>query len=1310
MHMPTPPWRGTGILNPRAARDERDPYDRMRAMRPGQTQDFRDVYSDQRIMPADANRPHLLSYRAWYRVSLAAGILAALLFWGAFSMLEWMALRLVHRHDPVKISMLGCLGWTGSIDLVKFGMMILICAVVTGALGFVANRRITAYNRSIDHADLSQHADSSHIQLPKEVAGNYLPFPNAGAHSGIVANGIVSCMMISNKGLSKTRQTRFRDQDEYDRDGDVVAYEGSPILDADGDPVQRSVPMVDTRFADELWDASGLPRDPDLRKRFDPTDMPYGRKGDDGATLDTWADLINADWEYPDYETQRPGGVYMVSDEPINTTLLAMTRAGKGQTYIEPMIDIWSREKHHRNMVVNDPKGELLHKFFVPLVKRGFEVNSFNLMLPSKTDIYNPIWMAADAARKGDTQKCSSYITAISEVFFPVSDKTDDPMWPNAAANAFKRSCYGLIDYYLEEEAELVADARAQGRTLADISEDIDKLWGHVTLYNCYEYFVTLASQKMENPIVALNKEVQKHPPETDEERMRVAERTAEATRKAAPWKDAPRADMLTLYFNATRMLPKNSIRGMLNDADDSLRSMAGSDKTISSVYGIALTAMIFFTDPTIRTLTSGRPSQTLDLASLSFPRRINVRLDRDYMEEYNLKNMQVVWQAYHDRDFTRPMGKEFRHEDTLDEQGWARMYLEGVFPEDRAYLKLTIQDPNPSIPVELDTFHFQFRKGYRKTFDGTKRMVDPVNHETMPSGGVLIEMLPAPEGSAHRFVKGVSQFRANRLHIEPTGGVHVPKSAEEGDLFDVITAVDISYTERQKAIFVVTPPHLKTYAKLILILIRQLFDLNVESSYTTKASQKPLYTTSYMLDELGNLESEGKGINGFATMLSIGLGQSQQFTLVLQTMQQLKDLYGEKVDKTIMGNTANLVYLKGNDGGQGGMLQELSQTSGTTDRVYINSKTINANPKAILSVNAAEETSMTLSTQKEEVISVNELLHLPKDNSIVFPAGQNPIWNRNETILPMSWKLLGHTITNPGHHYSMQTLPTLSTAQYFDVEANVPDFFQMFRKRMAQAEQAKQAIDEYQEAYGLSENEMKAAMSDDAAAEIMSIDRVLTARAQMEQESRDASDADDYDIDDPQPYDDPDLGDELAKGRESAERASRKIFADGTVSPDMLVTVIGADTDQPYVQVNRQMADILRMAAVAAMSDLASDRQHFAMVDGNLCSSGTTTDADGHSGHTVYVSATPVSDEYEDLKRNGAIDEDEDTPDVEYDVTDDFIEWLAGLDTWRDLGRRFVFDQAVANAVRAEEAGGLAGPGDELDEDGRVVKAGSAS
>lgn len=54
-----------------------------------------------------------------------------------------------------------------------------------------------------------------------------------------------------------------------------------------------------------------------------------------------------------------------------------MTRAGKGQGVIEPTIDMWTREKYNNNMVINDPKGELLVKFYVRATVRGFQVVQF---------------------------------------------------------------------------------------------------------------------------------------------------------------------------------------------------------------------------------------------------------------------------------------------------------------------------------------------------------------------------------------------------------------------------------------------------------------------------------------------------------------------------------------------------------------------------------------------------------------------------------------------------------------------------------------------------------------------------------------------------------------------------------------------------------------------------------------------------------------------------------------------------------------------------------------------------------------------
>ena len=52
---------------------------------------------------------------------------------------------------------------------------------------------------------------------------------------------------------------------------------------------------------------------------------------------------------------------------------------------------MWTREKEPNNIIVNDPKGELLVKFYVRSTVRGYQVVQFNLINAMKTDIYNRV-------------------------------------------------------------------------------------------------------------------------------------------------------------------------------------------------------------------------------------------------------------------------------------------------------------------------------------------------------------------------------------------------------------------------------------------------------------------------------------------------------------------------------------------------------------------------------------------------------------------------------------------------------------------------------------------------------------------------------------------------------------------------------------------------------------------------------------------------------------------------------------------------------------------------------------------------------
>ncbi|MEU0030663.1 type IV secretory system conjugative DNA transfer family protein [Streptomyces sp. NPDC006335] len=1148
-------------------------------------------------------------------------------------------------------------------------------------IGTWFSRKVAAANLMNTTSDINQYQNDQHIALPEEIQQNYDWFPDAGAHSSVQVSSMLSHMMLKKKGLGTVEVAQRAKKDVIDEEGTLVYYAGEVMDDDEGDSLTQTLPIIDEDFGDKLFEASGLPDDKTLRQKYDTTRIPYNPDGKNrdklgfGAdTYKTVADLIKADWTFPSYEVQRPAGAYVVDTAPVNTMVLAITRAGKGQTYIEPVIDMWSREKKPSNMVINDPKGELLVKNYVPLVTRGFEPVQFNLINSMKTDIYNPLGLAADAAREGNFTKCALYVENIAGIFFPL-DGGEDPVWPNAANNAFKRAAYGLIDFYLEEERELRGAAAVLNMDPALLEQKLDDLWGKVTLYNCYQLFVQMSSKKIKNPEAELEKRVKAGEFENNEDAL--AEEQEKAAAQAFMWEGKADQDMLSLYFNASEELPRNNMRTLVGNAHNALRSMAGAEKMLASVYGIAITAMSFFTDPTISTLTSGKPSQNTDLAGLSFPRRLGVRFAPNYVKRDHLVGQQAVWSAYADPMFTDNLGADFEHEEIVGREGWARYNFKGKFPGDEAWLKLELVNPQTKMLVR--TFYFSFTKNYQVSLNGRHYVVEPVTGKKIVKNGVMRELKPVREGGTRdgkilSFQAGDTLYPDSRLDF--SGGGNPEKVSYQAR---AITQTLSRYSESPKALFLVTPPHLMKYAKLILILVKQLFDVSADQAYMTKSNQKPLYRTRFMLDELGNLQSEGKGIDGFETMLSIGLGQEQQFTLILQTLQQLRDVYGESVDKIVQGNTSNIVFLKSTDDS---MIETLEKMSGKTHRSYRDSKQISQDLDKVIGGKTEGRVSYTMSTKEEPLISYNDMAFLSPRNSIVFRAGDAPIWNRNQTILPMSFRLLGNTIKHPGHTYSLQTIPTLSSAMDFDVRMNQPDFVKMLEKRMRQAVKAADAKAQYKEIYGYQEVDIERLDPDVYADEVMEVITTMTTVDEGQDPNAPVVvDPDAYEgmsmFDEDQFIENVELGVAVAESQAASVERQRLLYAEGTISKEMLVNPDGsAKVKSLDIEIGE--------AYKSAQTELEQDHEHFSVGgDGELRS------ADG--SHT-YISQIR-SDAYANAARriNGQVNDGDSRVFAEADITAEdlkslatvkvhsaFYQYLASLPSWEVLadGR---FDRAMA-------------------------------
>lgn len=192
-------------------------------------------------------------------------------------------------------------------------------------------RNLEAQNAMNDKSDINEYEDDQYLATPDEVMGRYAFFPDMGAHADIQVSSLISHAMIQNKGIKKIQIADRAAEDIVDEDGDIVYRKGEPLEDDDGNIITSTVPMFDDKYVKNVFDASNVLDE--YREVYDVRRVPYnpGKKTYGKLPYETAADLINGVWEYPSYEVQRPTGAYLVDTNPVNTMVIASTRAGKGQ-------------------------------------------------------------------------------------------------------------------------------------------------------------------------------------------------------------------------------------------------------------------------------------------------------------------------------------------------------------------------------------------------------------------------------------------------------------------------------------------------------------------------------------------------------------------------------------------------------------------------------------------------------------------------------------------------------------------------------------------------------------------------------------------------------------------------------------------------------------------------------------------------------------------------------------------------------------------------------------------------------------------
>lgn len=289
-------------------------WDKLKGLGTFDTLQNRDVYEDQQIGRSRLGQKQTMKSRNVLNAALT--VVVFFLSYVVFGVLGWM-------FDYFYGGSVKDFGY--AVGHLSFGR-ILLCLFVSGLfyllMYVILKRNLDVQNSAEEVIDINQYQNDQHIALPEEVQRKFDWFPDVGATSNVQFSSMISHVAISNKGLKTVPFTRRVTKDIKDEDGDVILFKGEALRDEDDEIITEDVPIIDTEFMHALFTASGMPDDDKIRKFYNTTEIEYNPGGKDRDKLgpyDTVADLINADWELPEYEPQRPGGAYLVDVAPVNT-------------------------------------------------------------------------------------------------------------------------------------------------------------------------------------------------------------------------------------------------------------------------------------------------------------------------------------------------------------------------------------------------------------------------------------------------------------------------------------------------------------------------------------------------------------------------------------------------------------------------------------------------------------------------------------------------------------------------------------------------------------------------------------------------------------------------------------------------------------------------------------------------------------------------------------------------------------------------------------------------------------------------------
>ena len=174
---------------------------------------------------------------------------------------------------------------------------------------------------------------------------------------------------------------------------------------------------------------------------------------------------------------------------------------------------------------------------------------------------------------------------------------------------------------------------------------------------------------------------------------------------------------------------------------------------------------------------------------------------------------------------------------------------------------------------------------------------------------------------------------------------------------------------KKKTAVFIVIQDEKKTYHSLVTIFLKQCYETLIDVAQENGGSLE--YRTNFILDEFANMPP----LKDITTMITAARSRKIRFTMIVQNLGQLKQVYGEHDAETIRGNCGNLIYLLSTELAS---LEEISKLCGEVK---------------------SKEKDKTASTP---LVTVSDLQRFPKWTIIVIRWRMMPF----KTKLEPNWKM----------------------------------------------------------------------------------------------------------------------------------------------------------------------------------------------------------------------------------------------------------------------------------------------------------------